>query len=786
MDNDALLILTVMMTSTAITLAALFVFQDVLMLAEDGALCGQAHSTSFDSSNATTVTAHAMAMQNNASSDESDDLFLLENAAHEEEGEAGMLVDDGGVEDGVENLEVAFIGPGEEGFVPVNALEVANGHDVEMAMAVTTTVFEDGQTVQQTTASIGETVAAADELHNAHNHPGNSHLPINATGGFATAGPIIESAPAIQRPRPAPLIRHDSTQSEDHNMTCLHFFSITNRDAQDFTKILTETTSQTLNVNSRVRYLHLSALHFAAMNATVEAMEELRKFGANVDSQDALGKTPLRHAVMLRRMDVVSYLLSVGAQDRPDIYGCSALRYALIKIHVDTVSGYLLNRPESAAAAMEGGSMDKPDPKHCPIHVAANSGSEEMVRVLLEFGAEVDGRDGLGRTGLMYAAIQGHVGVTRVILGLEGIEKAEQIVALRADSDLTVGEEVEGSGWMETIGEDGLGFLFNRKVKADVNAIDSHGWTALHYAAACTKETAPQNIHLLASEGAKINATAFKYNLTPLHIAAKSGISSTLTTLLHLGADPTIVTTDLRSPMHFAAQGGHVECVKILLAHDASLANVGVKGKLAEDTSSDILRLSPLHMAIRGPQKEAEKIVRILLDSKADVTTPVPIEVEGWISWGNMWSFGGDRSVTNKKKKRKSVDPITGIEKEMSIVYVSPVSFAIAAGQLDIAKLLLTQRPMGGWFWSIGLSQFILCMVVALGSRRWDIAWRLVFKTPVGIGAAILLVLVVFVRICIFTTPPVTQSLMKEAWELCLQRRGKYMWFFFLVRMQCA
>ncbi|KAJ3106390.1 Ankyrin repeat domain-containing protein 16 [Phlyctochytrium planicorne] len=720
MDNDMLIVMTVMVTSTVITITALFVFQDVLMIAEDGA-GGNFHPSSdssfttsagvSESSHAVTTATNALSMVQNGTSEETDDLILMEAQDDDEDVDDGVDVDEE-----MENLGDTFI----HGDVGVGGHLIAPqpGHSQatvietpEQPSSVTTTLFYNGQPT-----SI-------------------SH------------GPGETSSSIRQRP-PATLIRRDSSQSEDHGMTCLHYFSITDRPPEDFEHVILANSRRQLNVNARVRYLHLSALHFAAMNASIEAMETLRKHGAHVNAQDALGKTPLRHAMMLRRAEIVSYLLAeAGARDRPDIYGCSALRYGLLKADVDCVRAYIMARPEAVNAAMEGGCSDRQDPGHHPLHVAAYSGVKDTISLLLDFGAETDGRDALNRTPLMYAAIQGHVDAAILLLNNGEVPQVSNSEEDQIDKD----DILDGRT---------LNLLF-RPPKANINALDSFGWSPIHYAAAGTKESSVECTRFLIEQGGNVNVCAIRYNLTPLHIAAKTGLTQMVSALLELGASPTTLTTDNRSALHFAAHGGHVDCVKILLAYTISLPKcLPMPSKNEEETPT----YSPLHLAIRcTKKKESEEIVQLLIENRANIRELVPIEVEGWISWGML--MGKD----SKKKKKKSVDPATGIEREVSIVKVSPITFAMAAGHLDVAKMLLVQT---GIVWNMGLSQFILCISVALGSRRFDLAWRLVLKTPVGILVTILFMLVVFVRFAIMTTPPVTPALMKEAWEVCLKRRG--------------
>ncbi len=51
-----------------------------------------------------------------------------------------------------------------------------------------------------------------------------------------------------------------------------------------------------------------------------------------------------------------------------------------------------------------------------PLHVACEKGHASVVRLLLERGADVNARDGKGRTALVLAGQQGHKDVVRLLV----------------------------------------------------------------------------------------------------------------------------------------------------------------------------------------------------------------------------------------------------------------------------------------------------------------------------------------------------------------------------------
>jgi hypothetical protein len=122
-----------------------------------------------------------------------------------------------------------------------------------------------------------------------------------------------------------------------------------------------------------------------------------------------------------------------------------------------------------------------------PLHEAASSGHEAVVRLLLENGADVKAKNINGRTALHEAAGVGHDAVVQQLL------------------------------------ENG----------ADVKAKGNNGWTALHGAAGGGHEAV---VRLLLENGADVKAKN-NYGRTALHEAAGAGHEAVVRLLLENGAD---------------------------------------------------------------------------------------------------------------------------------------------------------------------------------------------------------------------------------------------------------
>jgi ankyrin repeat protein len=107
--------------------------------------------------------------------------------------------------------------------------------------------------------------------------------------------------------------------------------------------------------------------------------------------------------------------------------------------------------------------------------------------------------------------------------------------------------------------------------KADVNAAQPDGSTALHWAVYFDNAEA---VDLLLKAGADTKA-ATRLNATPLYLAAESGNAAMLAKLLAAGADPNqTVLSQEETPLMFAARSGNVEAVRTLLDKGAKIEAV--------------------------------------------------------------------------------------------------------------------------------------------------------------------------------------------------------------------
>ena len=168
-------------------------------------------------------------------------------------------------------------------------------------------------------------------------------------------------------------------------------------------------------------------LSHASSRGMKDFVQLLLDRGAEIETLDKRGRTPLSYGALRRHIDVVQLLLDRGAEvEKRDDTGQTPLSLAADSAAVDVMQ-LLLDReaeietrddtgrtPLSHAAEARGGdikpyilgrqNVERLNDK-IPIYryIAPTASIADSVRLLLDRGAEIEARDGAGRTPLCYA-----------------------------------------------------------------------------------------------------------------------------------------------------------------------------------------------------------------------------------------------------------------------------------------------------------------------------------------------------------------------------------------------
>jgi len=390
-----------------------------------------------------------------------------------------------------------------------------------------------------------------------------------------------------------------------------------------------------------------TALHYAAKEGQVNAVRLLLGKGYECDKKDQKGSTPLHHAAVRGQTVVIAELLSSGANPSVrDIFGTASQNITSEKHIPHQVDGgqiltfcfpaipnlssrstLLYHHGTALHRAIEKGQMravecfleknrdliELTDGKgQTLLHWAAKGSHYEIVRFLLEKGANVHAVDDMHQTALHCVAAVGPAGENslRVLGG-----SAEHVPRLSKDR-----AEPQGSH------EKTICILLESEL--DVDAKDITGSTALLLAAHFGHEITVRllidgNADKEARENDRVSSTAAAagnghhvivqvlldkgvdvnskddHQRTPLHWAAQHGCEKTIQLLLQSGSRVQENDKNKCTALHLAAYFGHTAAIRVLLQYTTDI------------NALDYAGLTPLLLAIQmGRRKSVNILVR--------------------------------------------------------------------------------------------------------------------------------------------------------------------------------
>ncbi len=230
-----------------------------------------------------------------------------------------------------------------------------------------------------------------------------------------------------------------------------------------------------------------------------------------------------------------------------------------------------------------------------PLHSSSFGGHLEVVKFLLQKGADIEAVNGRGFTSLQLAAYGGHRDVVQYLL-----EKGADINAVNKQMDMTA-LDFAFLKELQAGKLDIAPFLIDKGANFDVNEKNQFGYTALDMAIVFGHTEAAE---YLLGFGPDI-ATLRKDGKTPLINAIFRGRPEIAKLLIENGADVDTPDDVGQPPVFWAVKRGLADILQILVAKGASTDFVD------KDHGGTLLHLAGLqgHM----------DVVNILLDNKPDV-----------------------------------------------------------------------------------------------------------------------------------------------------------------------
>uniref|UniRef100_A0A670J4U2 Ankyrin repeat and KH domain containing 1 n=1 Tax=Podarcis muralis TaxID=64176 RepID=A0A670J4U2_PODMU len=323
----------------------------------------------------------------------------------------------------------------------------------------------------------------------------------------------------------------------------------------------------------------------ACSDGDVNAVRKLLDEGRSVNEHTEEGESLLCLACSAGYYELAQVLLAMHAnvEDRGNKGDITPLMAAASGGYVDIVKLLLVHCADVNAQSSTGNTA---------LTYACAGGFVDIVKVLLKAGANIEDHNENGHTPLMEAASAGHVEVARVLLEYgAGINTHSnefkesaltlacyKVARLLLDSGAQVNMPADSFESPLTLAACGghvelAALLIERG--ANLEEVNDEGYTPLMEAA---REGHEEMVALLLAQGANINAQTEETQETALTLACCGGFSEVADFLIKAGAD---IELGCSTPLMEAAQEGHLELVKYLLAAGANVHATTATGDTA-------------------------------------------------------------------------------------------------------------------------------------------------------------------------------------------------------------
>ncbi|XP_066480502.1 transient receptor potential cation channel subfamily A member 1 [Tiliqua scincoides] len=424
-------------------------------------------------------------------------------------------------------------------------------------------------------------------------------------------------------------------------------------------------------------------LHWATKKRQVESIKLLLRGGANPNILNSSTMAPLHLAVQSLYNEIVKILAEHSSTDvnlegesgnTPILVACYKDNPEALNILIE--NGGLINKANSLgcmpvhAAAFSGAKLCleivikkgeelgySPENhinfinngKCSALHLAVQSGDLEMIKMCIEYGAQIDLKQGNKCTALHFAATQGATDILKLMMSsytgdepiIDALDGNKETLLHRA----ALFDHYELAEYLISMG-------------AKIDSVDIEGRTPLLRATSCASW---KIVNLLLSKGANVDlkdqlgrnflhltvlhpgglqhlnekflqmkniqdlvTDEDNEGCTPLHYACRQGVPLSVNSLLSLNVSICSKSRDKKSPLHFAASYGRINTCQRLLRdmEDTRLLNEG-----------DKKGMTPLHLAA---QNGHEKVTQFLLKKGALFLC----DYKGWTALHHA-AFGG-------------------------------------------------------------------------------------------------------------------------------------------------
>lgn len=201
------------------------------------------------------------------------------------------------------------------------------------------------------------------------------------------------------------------------------------------------------------------------------------------------------------------------------------------------------------------------------LHQCCIDDSEEMMKLLLEFGANVNAKDSEQWTPLHAAATCGHIHIVKYL-----IVKGADLLAVNADGNMPYDICDDDST---------LDYIENEMAKKGITQ------EMIDHTRAATEILMLNDLKSLVAKGESVDSMNHA-GASPLHIASANGYLSVLEFLLDQHVTIDVCDDDQWQPIHAAACWGHPDAIEMLVQAGADINAKTKNGETPYDISEDI------------------------------------------------------------------------------------------------------------------------------------------------------------------------------------------------------
>lgn len=483
-------------------------------------------------------------------------------------------------------------------------------------------------------------------------------------------------------------------------------------------------------------------LHFAITNNNIEMVKELLTQNINYNAKDENGRTPLHIAILLGLNDIANILIDSGKADMNavDYYGGTPLMYseeysiydenpitqklidagaekyieftqpegirAYMPIHdfvynsnfegVEKIiqAGADVNSFTSMDVLYSGGlgaDMDEGayysgsiEGMNTPLHLAVNTGDAEMVKLLLDNGADVNLQNNIGRTPLHLAVEYGDI----------------EIIALLLDKDCETHQDIMGRTPLHIAIDLNDPVIVSKLVEhgIGINVANNNGVTPLVNLIIINQGEYTDLIKALLEKGADLNresnilsiywfdVTNYEFNWTPIFFAITNGNEEVIRMLIDAGADMNKYDNKGKTPIDYLYEYNKELAIEYNLIpkvsiHDIIADNDIESMKLYIKNENDLnlknYNGEPLlHYSIRRKSKE---ISYLLIEAGADIESKTIYDETPLFPAVRINDIDMVKTLIGKGVDVNAVNSVGE----------TPLYYAVAWGRLEIMDILI-------------------------------------------------------------------------------------------------